>query len=58
VDNQNVRMIHRRSRPSFWLESANSLLDSGEVVRQQLEGNVAPKPQILGQVDSAHPAFA
>ncbi|MGH9147972.1 MAG: hypothetical protein ACRD1Q_14770, partial [Vicinamibacterales bacterium] len=51
-------MVQRRNGAGLLLEPAHAILVGHQPARQNLEGDLPPKPQILGEVDLAHPAGA
>jgi hypothetical protein len=51
-------MVERRRGTRFPLESFNRIVGVRNLVRQKLEGHLAPKARILGLIDDAHAAAA
>jgi len=58
VDNTDVRMIQGRSRLSFSLEPLQRLAVPGQRFWEELQGNRALEPGVLGLVDHPHTALA
>jgi hypothetical protein len=53
-----ARMIERRCRTRFTLESLERLPILPKTVRQKLQGDESAEPRVFGFVDDAHPATA
>ena len=51
-------MVQRRNRAGFLPEPAHAVLVGHQPTRQDLEGDLPPKAQILREIDLAHAAGA
>ncbi len=58
VNRTDVRMFQCRGEPGFALESGQPLVLIRLVSAQELDGDLAAEPEILGCVDHAHATFA
>jgi hypothetical protein len=58
VDRDDRRVLDRRGQPGLAQESLAIAVVVGQRRPQQLQGDPAPQPQVLGAVDDAHPAMA
>jgi len=58
VNRTDVRMIERRGRASFALETLQRLRVRCEFVREELQRHLAAEPDVLRPVDHAHSALA
>ena len=58
VNGQDVRMVQRRNRARLLLKSAHPILVGDERTRQNLEGDLPPQAEILGEIDLPHAAGA
>ena len=58
VDRDDVRMVDRRGELRLAQEPVTERLVLGEAGGEQLERDPPLEPQVLGQVDDAHPAEA
>jgi hypothetical protein len=58
VQHADVRMVERRDGPRLALEPRADFRAGREMLRQHLDGNVAPEPRIAGAIHLAHPAGA
>jgi hypothetical protein len=58
VDRADVRVVERGRRPCFLLESLDADGIAREIGRQELEGHLAPKPQLRGEPHLAHASRA
>src|SRR6202049_335831 len=58
VDGADVGMIQGRRGTSFPAEAFERLRVSGNIFRQELQGDEATKLRVLGLVDHAHPTAA
>ena len=58
VDGADVGMIQRGSGPGFAAEAVQGLRVAGDLVGQELEGDEAMQPRVLGLVDHTHTAAA
>src|SRR4051794_14529806 len=58
MDRADVGMVEGRRSLSFSLETSQGLGVSGDLVRQELQGNKAMESSVLGLVDHTHPAAA
>ena len=55
VDGADARVVQRGRSFGLPLETAESLCVVGELVRQELQGDVAPELQVFGLVHHTHP---
>ena len=53
-----VGMVQRDRGTGLALESSETLRVGGQLLRQELESDLALEPGILGRVDGAHPSGA
>ncbi len=58
VDGGDVRMVQRRGRAGFLLEARQPLGIRRELLRQDLDRDLAAEPRVAGQPDLAHAAGA
>ena len=58
VDGGDVRMIERREKARFALESSKCVIVTGERFGKQLDRNLAPESRIRRAIDHAHSARA
>jgi hypothetical protein len=58
IDGRDVRVVQRGYRAGFALEPSDALGVGGEVVRQRLQGNVAPELRVASLPHLAHAATA
>ena len=58
VQREHAGMVQRRGRARFLLEPAQQVLVGRERRRQDLDGDRAYEPGILGAIDTAHAALA
>ena len=58
VDGDDVRMIERRDRARFAIEAFEAAGLVGDIRRQDLQRDIAPKPRIARAIDLAHSAGA
>ena len=54
LDRADVGMVQRRGRLGFLQESLLDRLVAGQVRRQELDGDLALQPRVLGRVDVPH----
>src|SRR5262249_30622934 len=57
VNGQNVRVIEGGRRAGLFLEAAAGTLVTCEIAWQELQGDFAPQPGVLSQIDFAHAAY-
>jgi hypothetical protein len=58
VDGADVRVVEGGSGPGLALESLPGLAVGEQAFREELEGDAAPEPRVLGLVDDAHASAA
>ena len=58
IDRDDVRMVERRHRARFLLESPDAIRLGGQRLGQDLQRHVPVEPSIVGAIDLTHPAGA
>jgi len=58
VNRADIGVVQGRGRLGFALETAESLVISGNLFRQEFEGNKTMEPGVFRLVDHTHPAAA
>ncbi len=58
VDLGDVRVVERRQRARFALETRGPIGIGGEILRQDLDRHLPPEPGIASAIDLAHAALA
>ena len=58
VERKDVGMVDRRNRARFALEACERVRVGGESTRQNLDGDVAAEPRVVGSVHLSHAAGA
>src|ERR1700722_169657 len=54
VDDADVCIVQRRDGPGFQLQALDGLGVRGQVLRQNLNGDVSSQAQVFGSIDLAH----
>src|SRR2546421_13057326 len=58
VNRDDVRVIERRSRVCFLIETAETIAVLGEPFSENFDGDLSTQARVFRQVNLAHPAFA